>query len=554
MAVDYTPPESIIDTLWGTTALSTYDPLAAGLLMPSQQKWVADKSELKAADKGRRTGFTWGEAFDDVTIAAAAKSAGGDNVWYIGDTKEKGREYILTCSNFAKIIASELVDIEEFLFDDIVVDSNGDATTKQIAAFRITFASGHRISALSSRPANIRGLQGVVVIDEAAFHPNVAAVLDACAALLTWGGKIRIISTHNGKSNPFNTLLKEIREGTRIGTIHHVPFDVAVAEGLYERAWAVRGRALGWELSPAGKKAWYNRIRRVYGSRQDAMREELDAIPREGDGTMIPLTLIEAAQTDEYKVARWVAPDPKGGKEFVDWPEFERREHMRQWLAEHVTPLLEALPAGADCALGEDFAMRQDRTDIAVGFTDQRLVRHAAFLVELRQCPYDCQRQVLFHIGDFLRDKRRFSRGVLDANGNGMAMAQEARQRYGEDRILELMPQDKWLLREITPLFSAAFIDRTILVPLDKDVRDDIHQFRLVNGIGKIPTDVRTEGTDGGRRHADAAVAILNFYAATFGAAPEYGYEPAKPEPDGIWHPDDGDDDGGTSGQIKGAW
>lgn len=528
MAVDYIPPRSIVDALWGTSSLTTYDPLADGLLMRYQQQWVSDPSELKAAEKGRRTGVTWAEAFDDVTIAAAAKSAGGDNVWYIGDTKEKGREFILTCSNFAKSIAGELVDIEEFLFDDILVESNGDVKTKQIAAFRITFASGHRISALSSRPANIRGLQGVVVIDEAAFHPDVAGVIDACAALLTWGGKIRIISTHNGKGNPFNTLLKEIREGIRIGTIHHIPFDLAVSQGLYERAWAVKGRTLGWELSPAGKKAWYNRARKVYGSRQDAMREEMDAIPREGDGTMLPLALIEAAQHEDYARVQWSKPDPQGGKEFIDWSEEDRRRHLRQWLNEHVDQLLDALPKHADCAIGEDFAMRQDRTAIAVGFTDQRLVRRVTFVVELRECPYDQQKQALFHICDFLRDQRRFQRGVLDANGNGMPLAQEARQRYGADHILELMPEDKWLQREITPLFAAAFQDRTIQIPKDKDVRDDLHQFRIVAGVGKIPRDVRTEGTDGGRRHADAAVAILNFFAATYGAVVEYDYQPAR--------------------------
>lgn len=545
MAVDYTPPHSPIDELWGTTALSTYDPMASGLLMLHQQEWVDDKSDLKISAKGRRAGITWGESFDDVTIAAAAKSAGGDNVWYIGDTKDKGREFINTSANFARTLAGELLDIEEFLFDDVDTDAAGNVTTKQITAWRITFASGFRISALSSNPANIRGLQGVVVIDEAAFHANVEKVLEACLALLIWGGKIRIISSHNGKSNPFNTLIKEVREGTRIGTVHDVPFDVAVANGLYERVCAVRG----WSPSPEGKKAWYNKIRRSYGSRTEAMREELDAIPREGDGTMVALALIEAAQIDPYTLVRWEAPEPRHGKEFVDWSEEDRSRHMAEWLAEHVDPLLEALPENADCAFGEDFAMRQDRTDIAVGFTDHRLVRHVPFIVELRTCPYVQQKQALFHIVDFLRDKRRFSRGVMDANGNGMVLAQEARQRYGEDRIMELMPQDKWLLREITPLFAAAFTDRTILLPVHKDVRDDIHQFRIVNGVGKIPTDVRTEGTDGGKRHADAAVACLNFYAASFGAPPEIAYQSARATPSNDNpYADDLDEDDGAFG------
>jgi phage FluMu gp28-like protein len=543
MAVHYTPPRSTIDDLWGTSALSTYDPLADGLLMKHQRDWVEDDSDLKIGEKGRRTGITWGEAFASVLAGAAAKSAGGDNTWYIGDTKEKGREFIKTSADFAQALAGELLAVEEFLFEDVDTDGQGNVTTKQIAAFRITFASGHRIAALSSNPANIRGLQGRVVIDEAAFHRNVAAVIDACLALLIWGGKIRIISTHNGNTNAFNELIKEVRGGQRDASIHHVTFDDAVANGLYERMCAVTGRT----PSPDGKVAWYNKIRRSYGARTEAMREELDAVPREGDGTMLPLALIEAAQQPDYILVRWEPPAPAGGLAFVDWPEQLRRAHMELWLAEHVFPVLEAkFPQGVWCAIGGDFAMRQDRSDYACGYTDQLLHRHVPLIVEMRTCPYDQQKQGLFAIGRWMRDRRRLQGGVLDANGNGMVLAQESRQQFGADRIVELMPSDAWS-REMTPKLSAAFEDKTIHLPAHVDVRNDLHQFRIVNGVGKIPRDVRTEGVDGGRRHADSAVAIQNFYAATLGDLVEYSYQPAGAGDD--THPDD---DEGRFGQ--GAW
>ncbi|MGE4526817.1 MAG: hypothetical protein AB7D00_00495 [Rhodospirillaceae bacterium] len=533
MAVDYVPPTSIVDELWsrGPEAIASYDPLADGLLMPYQKVWVADRSRLKVAEKGRRTGITWAEAYDDVFTAAAEKQAGGDDVWYIGDTREKGREFIKTCASFAEKIAKELLEVEEFLFDDV----EPDGTTKQITAWRINFASGHRISALSSRPANIRGLQGVVVVDEAGFHPAVADVIDACNALFLWGGEIRVISTHNGKNNPFADLVKEVREGSRPGRVHTFPFDLAVSQGLYERAWATRLRYKGYDLSPADKHRWYNEARKSYGSRTEAMREELDAIPREGDGTMLPLALIEAAQRPDYVVARWEPPEPAGGLDFVDWPSPLRRAQMDLFFAEHVRPELERIPANALCAIGGDFAMRQDRADYGVGYTDAQLHRHVSLIVELRVCPYDQQRQLLFAIGLWLRQNRRLQGGVLDANGNGMPLAQEARQKFGADRIVELMPSDAWL-REISPKFAAAFTDRTIHLPADLDVRDDLHQFRVVGGVGKIPRDVRTEGTDGGRRHGDAAVAILNFYAATLHEAEAFGYRPVVPPAPGETH------------------
>lgn len=524
MAVEWVPPKSIIDDLWGTSALPTYDPLGEGILMDHQKRWVEDQSAFKAAEKGRRTGFTWAEAWDDTLIASAAKSAGGDDIWYIGDTKEKGREFVATCAGFASRLAGELLDIEEFVFEDVELDEHGGTKTRQIAAFRITFASGHRVSALSSRPANIRGLQGIVVIDEAAFHQDVGKVIEACLALLIWGGKIRIISTHNGNTNAYNTLIKEIRAGIQEASLHRATFDDAVAGGLYERMCAVTSRT----MSPQDKVAWYSKIRRSYGSRTEAMREELDAVPREGDGTMLALALIEAAQRQDYKVARWTPPEPAGGVAFVDWPEQLRRAHMDLWIAEHVLPVLKTLPTGVLYALGGDFAMRQDRAAYAVGYTDQRLHRHVPLIVELRECPYDQQKQLLFFIGTWLRENRLLQGGVLDANGNGMVLAQEARQKFGADRIVELMPSDSWS-REITPKFSATFTDKTIHLPADLDVRGDLHQFRVVNGVGKIPRDVRTEGVDGGRRHADTAVAIINFYAASLVEAEVFGYRAVTP-------------------------
>ena len=90
------------------------DPLADGILMRHQAEWLEDKSDLKIAEKGRRTGITFAEALDDTLIAAAARSAGGDNVFYIGDTKDKGREFIGYVAHFAKTVADELAAIEEF--------------------------------------------------------------------------------------------------------------------------------------------------------------------------------------------------------------------------------------------------------------------------------------------------------------------------------------------------------------------------------------------------------------------------------------------------------
>ena len=82
---------------------------------------------------------------------------------------------------------------------------------EQVQAFRLKFASGFKIVALPSVPRALRGKQGLVIIDEAAFHKDLAEVLKAAVALLMWGGQVVVVSTHDGSANPFNLLLDDIR-------------------------------------------------------------------------------------------------------------------------------------------------------------------------------------------------------------------------------------------------------------------------------------------------------------------------------------------------------
>lgn len=498
------PPLSPIDNLVpGMLPPDGFDPLADGILMEHQKEWIADRSPLKAGEKGRRCGITFAEALDSTLIAAAARSAGGDNTYYVGDTKDKGLEFVATCARFAIMVAKEVLAVGEFLFED----KQDDGTSKYITAYRIRFASGFSIVGLSSSPANIRGLQGRVIIDEAAFHRNVAAVIDACNALLIWGGVIRIISTHNGALNAFNELLKETRAGQYDYSIHRITFDDAVRNGLYERVCLMRGT----EATPEGKAEWYRKIRRSYGTRVEAMREELDAIPREGEGVLLPLAWIEACSSTEYKVCRWEPPY----ENFVRMPEAARFGEMQQWLEKHVAPILHRFAnQGLTWYVGGDFAMRQDRSSYPLGYVGNDLKRHVPLILEMRQCPYAQQKQALFWLIQQCQMMGSFGGGILDANGNGMVLAQETCQKFGFDKIVELMPSSAWQ-RETGPRFRAAFEDSTILIPADLDTRNDLRQLVMSGGVPKLPSDVRNEGTDGGKRHGDNAIGLWNFHAAT---------------------------------------
>ena len=176
-------------------------------LLPYQQQWCADLSPVKLCEKSRRIGLTWAEAADTALLSA---SANGMDAWYIGYNKDMALEFIRDCANWAKyynLVADEIQETEE-----IFVAGN---EKQSILAFVIRFASGWRITALSSRPSNLRGKQGRVIIDEAAFHDQLDELLKAAMALLMWGGQVHIISTHNAIDNPFNELIIDIRAGKK---------------------------------------------------------------------------------------------------------------------------------------------------------------------------------------------------------------------------------------------------------------------------------------------------------------------------------------------------
>ncbi len=505
------PEQLPADLTTGAELAADHDPLAAGILMAHQRAWLEDKSELKLAEKGRRTGVTYAEALDDTLIAAAARSAGGDNVFYIGDTKDKGREFIGYVAHFARVVAKETATVEEFLFED----QQEDGSSRQISAYRVRFASGFRVEALSSRPENIRGLQGVVVIDEAAVHKDVRAVLDAVNALLIWGGRIRVISTHNGVLNPFNELIREAKAGKVPFSLHFIPFQAAVENGLYRRVCLLRG----WTWSAEAEAEWEAKIRGAYGARTAQMRQELDAIPADAQGAALTRVAIEACTERGVPVVRWILPDA-----FKEAPRGTRERATRDFCEQQLLPHLKHLALDRRHDFGQDFARSGDASTIKLNELAQDMTRRARLVVELRNVPFETQRDIVFFILDHTP---RLGHAAFDATGNGAYLAEVARQKYGA-RVSEVKLSQEWY-RQNSPPYIEAFADQSITIAADADIVRDHQALQFVGGIIRVPEDMRYKGEDGLDRHGDAAIAgILAWFASRQGAF-EYGYEPVGP-------------------------
>lgn len=181
------------------------------------------------------------------------------------------QQYIFDVANWAEAFHLAACAVEEVVLPD---------SDRAILTFQVRFASGHRVCALSSRPANLRSKKGHIRIDEAAFHEDLPGLLKAAVAVVVWGGRVAIWSTHHGVDNPFNRLIERVRWSKTDRrssheldySLHRYPLQLALDQGLYQRICLVNGET--W--SEQKQQAWVNQLYADYGP---TAGEELDCVP-----------------------------------------------------------------------------------------------------------------------------------------------------------------------------------------------------------------------------------------------------------------------------------
>lgn len=475
---------------------------ATDLLLPYQQRWIADRSPVKVCEKGRQIGITWATAVDAIVDAA---SRNGSDWWYTAQNDKQAQEFMLDVKYWIDKLGS-VASIGSEIMDD---------ADKQILIHVARFNSGHRINALSSNPATIRGKKGHVIIDEFAHHPNPKAILKAALSVRVWGKRVQIISTDNGLDSDFEDLLNEIRSGKKSYSYHRITFDDAIADGLYDRICQVQGL----EPTDGGRQQWRQEIIDDHGMFAD---EELFCIPTGSGGTYLSRPIIEGCMYDA-PVFRLDLPD-----DFTNRSEKDRKAHVNAWIRTHLALPIRQLNQNQLHALGEDFGRTSDITVLVPLAIEQKLSRRCPFIIELRNVPFQQQEQILLYVLDALP---KFMGAKLDAGGNGQALAEAAVLRYG-DKVEEVHLTER-RYGEMLPPLRAAFEDRKILIPRDADILSDLRQFQLIHGVPKLPKTRVASKLDRKPRHGDAGVAIALAYDATRAEVSDIAYTPVRPR--GMW-------------------
>lgn len=320
------------------------------------------------------------------------------------------------------------------------------------------YPSGGRILGLPANPDTARGFSANVVLDEFAFHQDSRKIWTALYPSITRGYKIRVISTPNGRSGMFYDLWT----GDNLYTKHRVTIYDAAAQGL--------------PVNIEELKAGIND--------PDTWAQEYECEFVDEAAALLTFEMIAGCESesclwDDFSAEPRIPPGAGNSELFLGMDIGRKKDLSVIWLAEKVEDVL---------------------------FTRKVNV--------LFRTPFRDQRELLFSYLPMVR------RACIDATGLGMQLAEEAQEKFGETKV-EAVTFTSAVKEDLAVTMMRAFQDKRVRVPIDRDVRSDLHSVRkYVTVAGNVRYDAdRTEATGHADRFWSLALAL---HAA---AAPSYQIE-----------------------------
>lgn len=251
---------------------------------PYQKRWLLDKSKVKIFEKSRRIGGTYVQSFEDVQDCIEQP---GLKVFFSSADMTAAAEYIDYCESWIQklnAIAKAIAEIDSENIEDCEFADEDKGIKSKI----IEFNNGSKIYVLSSNPKAFRSKGGKIVWDEAAHHENDQKMWAAAKPAAMWGYPIRVLSTHNGVNSLFYTLIQKVKKGEIDYSVHTVPIQLAVAEGVADRI-------CGRKLSKKEREEWLEQEHK--GCLTEAIwQEEYCCNPQDESKAMISYDLIHSCE------------------------------------------------------------------------------------------------------------------------------------------------------------------------------------------------------------------------------------------------------------------
>lgn len=404
-----------------------------------QKEWITFPGRFGLAEKSRRTGLTYAEAYR-MTRKHATGRVKGNKSWFTSADLSAAEEYIDYVGFFAKYLNTAAKYVGE-----VVINKEDDIT-----AHRVRFGNGDECNAISSNPTRFRSKGGDVTLDEFAHHKLQEKMYTAAKPSIMWGNDVRIISTHNGDDSYFNGLIKEIKKG-KDGTMKNwvlfrTTIDDAIKQGLVDTI--------------LGHKATLEEVKEFLedafsGMTQEAIDEEFYCIPRSASNThLLNYELINAVE----------------------------RDNILDELLANIT---------GDLYVGMDVGRKNNPSIIWILERLGELL-YTRKVIALKNIPYSQQREILYGV----LSHKNFRRTCIDATGIGNQLAEEAQDQYGKLRVEPVMftPRSKEELASHTYVMVEG---KKVLIPRDKVIREDLYSVKAVTtsaGNVRYEADQTKEG------------------------------------------------------------
>ena len=414
------------------------------LLLPYQARWVRDRARLKLAEKSRQIGWTWATAYELVSRKALA-TARLDG-WISSRDDIQARLFLEDCKSFAQLLDIAAQDLGERVIDD-----------KGHSAYVLSLANGLRLHSMSSNPDAQAGKRGDRVLDEFALHPDPRKLYNIAFPGITWGGAMSIFSTHRGSQNFFNELVREVRErGNPKGiSLHRVTLQDALDQGFLFK--------LQQKLPPDDPRmemdeAAYFDFTRAGCADEESFQQEFMCNPADDEGAFLTYDMIAGCEYEAGEAWIW-----------------------------DMTRLAEA-----DAYCGIDIGRVNDLTSLRVLVREGNAMwtRHDLDLQGMR---FSEQEALVYPVIAACK------RTCIDQTGIGRQFAERAQERFGTYKV-EGVNFTGGTKEEMAYPLRAAFEDKSIRIPFDRDTRADLR------GVRKMTTssgNIRFAGERGKNGHCD---------------------------------------------------
>jgi len=300
------------------------------------------------------------------------------------------------------------------------------------------------------------------------LHERQDVLIDMAMPCITWGGQLEAVSAYDAEGSPstiFARLCAQARGDNPMGwSLHRTTIEDAVAEGFAEKLAEVTGK-------PVTRESFLADCRRRCRTEQAWLSQYL-CQPQDDGGALLSYARLAACESPLTLATK---PGPK-----------------------------------AELYLGMDIGRKHD---LSVIWIVERVgdVLWTRDVKVLEKTPFHVQLGVL----SLLLRTLPIRRACIDATGIGANLAEDAQRLYGSYRV-EAVQFSAALKSELAMLMLRHTEDRTLRLPPDPAIREDLHKVRrVVSAAGTVR--YLADSTDAGHADRFCACALALFAASSPG-------------------------------------